>query len=121
MVNGYAAHSPVPLQGTQSTIKEVNMDKEKLTNHLKQLSGMNRPTKKEMVDGQEVDVEQWSESDTAQTIQTIIADNERLERELKESRERYINDFLSAPNTEDAQTHGTPPTKAIAPTDYLDF
>lgn len=98
------------------------MEKELLKTQLMMLGGVGRPTITETVDGVEVEVVQWSENDMAKTIQTIMDDNQRLERELKESRERYINDFLSAPNTDhggDNQHNNN--KKSILPSDYLDF
>lgn len=74
------------------------MQSSELKTKLLMLSGIGRPTEKVKDGEQEIEREKWSEEDTANTIAELLKENDRLESDLKATKERYINDFLSTPN-----------------------
>lgn len=93
-----------------------------LKSKLLQLSGLNRPTENVTENGVTVQKEVWTEENTATTIKEIMDDNDRLERELKEAKDRYITDFLSSGTTGDSGNINTPePKKQIKPEDFLNI
>lgn len=94
------------------------MISDELKTKLMQLAGIGRPTKKEVVDGSEIETEVWSEEDTATTIKSILDENERLENELKNAKDRYINDFLK---TDNKQSSHESDNQEIKVEDYINI
>lgn len=99
------------------------MQAEQLREQLLMLSGIGRPTRTEQQNGSDVQVEDWNEERTASTIKSILDENNRLEKELATTKERYINDFLKpvSNNSESSPIPQQTEKKKILIEDYINI